>query len=444
MLQGYVESLSADRLRLTGWVQLNDGETVPLFLDRAGNQDGTTVFGTERADVREARGIANRSFVLTLAAPLGYVDAYTKTHKVAARLDDDLIFLPLTSQAHKQIISGMVTEALRTSGVREAVLESLGVEDLGLSKHIDAVKSAGASGDLSPIGFPVGLLSPSGTAQIGRDGHLFLTGGSNALREQYEAPKNETAAQQLESRAQQWVALFRKTQRELLDLGIPFVQSIIPEKLTALRHLAPIAVPGPTPLYQRVSELMGDAPYYVDMLPLFETWGDNVCGWQKNDSHCSPAGSLAMAKALLASLPGCDHRVLDDVQLTGEAYLDGDLSNKFFNIPIWDRHHIPEPGTLGSSAIKQAYAHTPDNFVGSHFVWKNEDAPIQRTVVVFGNSFFGSSVENPARLGWWFARLFSEYHFRWENTVDVEYVRSTHPDFVIAQTIERFLVRPPT
>jgi hypothetical protein len=37
--------------------------------------------------------------------------------------------------------------------------------------------------------------------------------------------------------------------------------------------------------------------------------------------------------------------------------------------------------------------------------------------------------------------LFTEYHFKWETDSDYSYVEEIRPDFVICQSIERFLGR---
>ena len=444
MLKGYVDSISPDKLSLTGWVQVGeDGEDPDLRLDLDGKQAGKAVFGAERADVRSALGVANKSFTLTLDTPLQSQNVLAKAHQVAAVADGVKSFIPLGGSAYHQLLADFVrASAANVRGAREVMLEALEVKEFTLSKHFAEVRESSEAGELSYLGFPVGLRSSDDVGQIGKDGHLFLTGGSNALRDQYRAPKDAAEEALLEKRATMWASAIRTNSDVLDDLGIPFLQVVIPEKLTALRHLAPLAITGPTPLYRRLDELMANEPNYLSFLSMFEGWSADIGAWQRNDTHCSPAGTLAMARALLDRLPGCDPAILDGVDLTGTIYRNGDLAPKFFDIPLWDKQHIPAPGTLGDPEIELAFSHTPGNFVGSHNIWTNESAPIKKKVVVFGNSFFGS-VTSPTRLSWWFARLFSEYHLKWENTVDLDYVRDVRPDFVIAQSIERFLVRPP-
>ncbi|WP_432244710.1 hypothetical protein ACRB8A_11090 [Arthrobacter sp. G.S.26] len=286
------------------------------------------------------------------------------------------------------------------------------------------------------------MRSGNDTAQLGRDGHLFLTGGSNALRDQYREPATDAAKAAMEEKAQRWEAALDSNAKALAELGIPFLQVMIPEKLTALRHLAPLPISGPTPLYNRVDELMAGKPGYLNFLGMFDGWDNEIGAWQRNDTHCSPAGSLAMTRAMLERLPGCDPRWLDGVSLTETTYRDGDLSAKFFDVPLWDKQYRPAPDALGEQEITNVYSYSPGHFVGSHNIWQNSAPVSDKKVVVFGNSFFGG-VESPTRLGWWFSRLFREYHMKWENALDLDYIRDVRPDYVIFQTIERFLVRPP-
>jgi hypothetical protein len=111
-----------------------------------------------------------------------------------------------------------------------------------------------------------------------------LTGGNNALRDQYLEPNTLAEETALEDRVQRWASTITSTRRSLDDMCIPFLQIVIPEKLTALRHLAPLSISGPTPLYRRVSELMDSAPRYLSFLDMFENWSDDIEGWQRNDN----------------------------------------------------------------------------------------------------------------------------------------------------------------
>ena len=83
-----------------------------------------------------------------------------------------------------------------------------------------------------------------------------------------------------------------------------------------------------------------------------------------------------------------------------------------------------------------------EGHIGTKFVWKNAAAPFDLKVVAFANSFFerGGTARS---LSWWCCRAFREFHFIWSPDLDMGYVREVAPDWVICQTIERFLPRTP-
>jgi len=71
----------------------------------------------------------------------------------------------------------------------------------------------------------------------------------------------------------------------------------------------------------------------------------------------------------------------------------------------------------------------------------NERAPIDKKIVVFGNSFFEKI---PSwGLSPYFAAIFREFHFFWSPEVNMDYCINVKPDIVIAQTCERFMCKLP-
>lgn len=65
-------------------------------------------------------------------------------------------------------------------------------------------------------------------------------------------------------------------------------------------------------------------------------------------------------------------------------------------------------------------------------------APIQKKVVVFGNSFFAGHLIQSS-INYWMSIWFSEYHFLSSAAMSADYIGAEKPDIVICQTIERFL-----
>lgn len=79
---------------------------------------------------------------------------------------------------------------------------------------------------------------------------------------------------------------------------------------------------------------------------------------------------------------------------------------------------------------------------GTTVVWINDSAIIDASVIVFGNSFFGTG-ESEEGISYWFAHAFREFHFIWSGEADWDYVSKQKPDIVICQTIERFMAGTP-
>lgn len=444
---GFIDRIGADRITVGGWVRTGDDGAVPTVRACVGaGTVGVADIGKERLDVVQTTGHSNRSFTVKLARPVSALQVLGGGFQIVAELPNVELTLRLSSAAKsiesKSALLDLSRQVPDPVGVIADPDRDLDADEM----HQAEANRAGAAGKLSGLQFPIGLRSRDKSAQLGDEGHLFLTGGSNALQTRYAAPETREARKRLEDDTARWVKIVHDRHRMITSIGATFAQIIIPEKLTIMRHLAPVRISGPTPLLTRIEEELHAEPFWVSGLHVFEKWHSPVDPWQRNDSHCSPAGSLAIARALLAKLPGCDTGFLKDVALTRRTYRDGDLSERFFGTPIWDEHLEPDPSYLAESnrAVENIVAVNPDKgVVGTHMVWRNPKAPIQKSVVVFGNSYFGSNASEPAKLGWWFARMFAEYHLVWKPDVDHDYVAEVQPDFVIAQTIERFIGRIP-
>ena len=117
------------------------------------------------------------------------------------------------------------------------------------------------NGAVSSVYLPVGLKSPDESAVLGHDGHLFLVGGSNRLMDLY-AEDHPTAAEG----ASQWIELFDRRFDSLSRRGMKYVQTVIPEKLTVLSHLAPVEMTVPTPRMALIEEALADRDYYRESL----------------------------------------------------------------------------------------------------------------------------------------------------------------------------------
>src|SRR5690606_29080559 len=156
-----------------------------------------------------------------------------------------------------------------------------------------------------------GLVSAEGDAILGREGYLFLIGGTNNLRALYSFPETDQEKSALHALAQGWKTLFLKRKAYCDHAGIRYVQCIIPEKLTVLRDLLD-GPPMRTPLLDEVERAIQDLDYCVNVSgPLLQA-DDRKRFWSRNDTHLSPFGAWRVMGMLCDGL-GLDPSVLSRV-----------------------------------------------------------------------------------------------------------------------------------
>ncbi|MDE2179212.1 MAG: hypothetical protein KGJ50_13090, partial [Xanthomonadaceae bacterium] len=133
------------------------------------------------------------------------------------------------------------------------------------------------------------------------------------------------------------------------------------------------------------------------------------------------------------------------LDLSVETELVGDISDRFFGVPLTETYLAPAPAFVATYTGALELVERIDDgihHIGTRYAWRNELAPIDLKVVAFGNSFFerGGTARS---ITWWFQRAFREFHFLWSPELNMDYVRMIKPDIVVCQTIERFLGRLP-
>lgn len=295
--------------------------------------------------------------------------------------------------------------------------------------------------DYSPVHLPVGYSADP--AVMGYDGVMFLIGGSNSLLEQYRMPRD-----QVDELVEQWVELLRRRAARCAELGIQYVQTILPEKLTVLRELAPVPVHDATPVFRGVMRRLRDEPWCVNVRPRLEQTKPKRTAFFATDTHLSPLGTQRVAAPLFGAVDAELRRTVDRVPMSGTLARRGDLGKYFSTLPFyeqfalaWDSDFAPhsEGVTLtGSGGDGSSSQHR-----GLWFDFENSTAPSSKSVMVFGSSSFGPG-EHSEHLGWWAKHLFSSYRMRWQSEFDWEQIERVRPDVVIGQTIERFMPKVPT
>lgn len=294
------------------------------------------------------------------------------------------------------------------------------------------------SDPMTSVAMPVGLVSSDDAAVLGRDGFIFLTGGSNDVIGQYSPDRTDD----LDVLAR-WNALIDERLQQAAQREVRYHQIMIPEKISILPDLFPRPVASPTRLLDLLESRYLthlDGSMHLSARHLFWHLSDRRPVCKKTDSHLAPFGSFLIFRHILKKWFGID---VPDIEFCKSAAGIGDLSFRLFGM------HLPEVFMEADLRTLPSFVHTAQKVSqaspeqGSHMglrqVWHNPEAPISEKIVVFGNSYFSTVENGQSNLSWWFSRWFRDFHFIWTNEVHWDYVDEVRPQIVLWQGVERFL-----
>lgn len=307
-----------------------------------------------------------------------------------------------------------------------------------LEKHIiEYIREATGTKDntskiTSNLTASVGAKSLDDNVIVGRNGNLFLYKGNNDVHRQYtEAPTFEAA--------KNWISLLETRCRKSREAGIIFLQIIIPEKQSVYTRDYPIEIPDKTPLFEKISREFKNQNFYID--PTEELRNSASSGtppFKKIDSHFSMFGTIRTLELILS-------RLGHDIQTNPTDFINktvrGDLGEKLFKEGGL-REETPVPLYSYIKGASEAPIETKSIDVSGHIGtergWINERPLINKSVTVFGNSFFERG-NDALGLSFWFSRIFRETNFYWTPVFDEEIAIKNSSDIIICQTVERFL-----
>lgn len=274
---------------------------------------------------------------------------------------------------------------------------------------------------------------------VGRDGWLFLIGGTNRVLSQYR----RSPAQWW--RLRRWTRLIEARRLRAEALGIRYLHTIVPEKLTVYddRTAGLGYDPGLSPA-RRLAGRLRRMPGYVDLVAPLRAMRGEAQLYHRTDTHWTPDGCLIGARALLQScgaVPPADLGRRDRYTSQGI----GDLGEKLPDPPRETFTHcrvLRDAKRVHASPLVEAYQKAgrgAELHVGAHVVYRNESpAADPRIVVLFGDSYAHFA---PIMLTGLLAECFREVHFIWSASLDWGYVERVRPDILMVEMAERFLVR---
>lgn len=280
------------------------------------------------------------------------------------------------------------------------------------------------------------------TVHVGRDGWLFLTGGSNRVMDQY----GWGLRRWWHLRA--WARLVEARGARASALGIRCLHVIVPEKLSVYDNLTQDLPYDPARASTRLlARRLARCPAYLDLLGPFRAARDGAVPlYLKTDTHWSLEGCLLGYREImraLAAVPPAD--IATRPRFVAERVMD--LGNKLPDRPLEAIEHCDfqrDAVRVHSGALVQdheARGRGEDLHVGAHVVYRNEAAGADpRRVVLFGDSYAHFT---PIMLTGLLAESFAEVHFVWSAHLDWDYIERVRPDILLFELAERFLARLP-
>ena len=428
-MQGYLDSCINGIV--SGWAEADNGAPAHVTLLLNGRPVGSAMADLPRGDLGRAVG-----FRIEASCPVSAGDVLDdRLSAWSASGDGPAMRLPVAGVAG--LVETVLAQHLRQITAQE-LRELVGrvFERRRSADFLPAVDPRVAGEEVSSFDLTVGALSPDAVVTVGCDGHLFLLTGSNHLDAQYRRVDDA------EPLAAAWTGVIETRLAALQARGIVFVQLLVPEKTSVLAPLVPFALDPPTPIYRALVQRLGTspaAPCLLDAYPELVAATDRPLLYRPLDSHLSSRGTHRLFSMLMAQIG----YAVPETTFTRAVRRHGDLGDHFPWIGMLDTEFEPDPAALsiaGEPVILDE--DRPERHLGGRIVFRNPHAPIDRRVVVFGNSFFRYG-EASFELSWWFARWFAEFHFVWSHEIDLAYVDAVRPQVVIAQTIERFLLTVP-
>lgn len=285
---------------------------------------------------------------------------------------------------------------------------------------------------LEAFGHPAGSRSADSVAEIGRDGWVFLVGGTNEVLSQ------RTGSFALEPGwTEQWARVMATRTRQSAELGIECLTVLVPDKVTVVGHL--LTDPPDADFVTPALDLVGRHPNIV--FPRDELAAVPGGAYMRTDTHLTLEGNRALAAAV-GSVVGADlASATDSAGIVSVAA--GDLGARF-SPPVVEL--VTVKGDWGTARVVEDSAPATlalGRHVGIRQVLVNDAPTDRRRVLVFGDSYATASLHYQGLI-WWLAQAFAEVHFVWVPFGwDLSYVEEVAPDLVISEGAERFAARAP-
>ncbi|MDP4024546.1 hypothetical protein Q8W71_18130 [Methylobacterium sp. NEAU 140] len=277
---------------------------------------------------------------------------------------------------------------------------------------------------------------------VGRDGWLFLTGGTNRVLDRYRSGLRQWRL------LRGWARLIAQRAARADRLGIRCLHVVVPEKLSVYDNMTDGLRYDPRNASTRqLARRLARNPAYLDLLAPLRAGRDGpVPLYLRTDTHWTVEGCLLAYRAImraLGALPPADIAA----RPRNRTKQVMDLGDKLPDRPreaveritlLRDASRV-EVGPL--QARYEAEGRDRQLHVGAHVVYRNAgDGADPRRLVLFGDS---CAHFDPFMLTGLLAESFREVHFVWSSALDWAYIERVRPDILLFEIAERFLARLP-
>lgn len=278
---------------------------------------------------------------------------------------------------------------------------------------------------------------------IGRDGWLFLSGGSNSVMDVYSGKMNEL------SWCSEWAELLNVRNNTMCEMGVKYFHIAAPEKLGVYSRYAKL---GEFPDFDiknspanQLSELISSDidGFYINPLKYLHQQSLSMDVYHKTDTHWNFLGAYSTYQLLMSHLGlECNTKILSSNRKTGPCLMDlgskvegGTKEDVFFFSSSENVRRI-----FANDLVEYKEKNSVENLaglhVGSSVVFKNDNPLHDKRVLIFGDSF---AEYRPQLLTGILAETFSEVMFVWNLNIDYSVVEKFSPDLVITEAAERFM-----
>ncbi len=285
-------------------------------------------------------------------------------------------------------------------------------------------ETANAPVAVASLLFPVWPVAGDGAGRLGYEGFVLPTEGG-AVPERYDVdPRSVT----MHATVARWRDILLRRADSANQLMFGFAGTILPDKLTCLVELFPEPVVVPPPLIAAldavVVEELGLASAVESVLPAFRADPRLKELYRRIDPGLTPYGTWRLFQIFVGRL---GMSVGIGVNFTVRKLVRPLAGDGFFDVPMFEEIYETESAILLRAASGIEAQPDPLGYEGWR-IWRNEQAPVDHVILLYGDPLIGLPEQGQTALAWWFATFFREVHISHKMRYDHGYAID-HPPF---------------